>query len=341
MALEQFNDRFLQACRRQPTDYTPVWFMRQAGRYMPEYRKLREKYDMLTLTQTPELAAEITMQPVNFLGVDAAILFADIMLVPIAMGVDVKIVDAVGPIIDSPLRIQDDVERLIDFGSGEIDYLLQTIKIVRKDLKVPLIGFSGAPFTLASYLIEGKPSRDWLATKKFMYNQPELWKQLMDKLTSCVVFYLKEQIKAGAQAIQLFDSWVGCLSAADFREYVLPFNQHIFKALSEFDVPRIIFGTDTAAILSDFAAVDCEVVGLDWRMDIAAAQKFFKGTKAIQGNLDPAILMSGFKTIASKTDQILGSLETRTGYIFNLGHGVYKQADPDTMKRLVDYVHTH
>lgn len=335
-----FNDTFLRACRRQPTDYTPVWYMRQAGRYMPEYRKLRQKYDMLTLTQTPELAAQITMQPVNYLGVDAAILFADIMCVPIAMGVDVKIVDSVGPIIDHPIKNQADVDKLQDFGTSEIDYLTQTIKLVRQELKVPLIGFSGAPFTLASYLIEGQPTRDWFTTKRFMYNQPELWGQLMNKLSDCVIFYLKQQIKAGAQAIQLFDSWVGCLSAADFRQYVLPYNKRIFEALNDAQVPRIIFGTDTAAILTDFASVECEVVGLDWRIDMGVAQELLVG-KAIQGNLDPSVLMSSFTTITAKTDQILRSLKTRQGYIFNLGHGVYKQADPDILKRLVNYVHTH
>ncbi len=308
---------------------------------MPEYRKLREKYEMLTLTQTPELAAQITMQPVDYLGVDAAILFADIMLVPIAMGVDVKIVDLVGPIINHPIRNKRDIEAMQNFGSSEIDYLTQTIKLVRRELTVPLIGFSGAPFTLASYLIEGKPTRDWFATKQFMYNQPKLWSQLMEKLTSSIIFYLEEQVKAGAQALQLFDSWVGCLSGADFRENVLPYNRRIMDALARCKVPRIIFGTDTGSILNDFASVDCEVVGLDWRVDIDAAQKLFAGTKAIQGNLDPAVLTSSFATITAKTDQILASLSSRNGYIFNLGHGVYKQAEPEMLKRLVDYVHTH
>lgn len=307
---------------------------------MPEYRKLREKHDVLTLTQTPELAAEITMQPVHYLGVDAAILFADIMLVPIAMGVDVKIVDSIGPVIDEPITKAADMAKLQDFGTDKIDFLSQTIKLLRQDLKIPLIGFAGAPFTLASYLIEGKPTREWLATKRLMYDQPELWHQLMDKLTNSIIFYLKEQVRAGAQALQLFDSWVGCLAAADFREYVLPYNERIFDALAESNVPRIAFGTDTGSFLNDFASVDCEVLGVDWRLDLGTVQREFS-TKAIQGNLDPAVLMSDFSVIAKKTDQILNSLETRDGYIFNLGHGVYKQADPETMKRLVEHVHTH
>jgi uroporphyrinogen decarboxylase len=339
MAVAGFNDTFLRACRLEPTDYTPVWFMRQAGRYMPEYRKLREKYDMLTLARTPELAAEISLQPVRFMAVDAAILFADIMLVPIAMGVDVKIVDAIGPIIDNPVRTQADVDRLHQFARADIEYLRQTIKILRGELKIPLIGFSGAPFTLASYLIEGKPTREWRHTKHIMYTLPDLWHELMAKLTDAAIFYMHEQVDAGAQALQLFDSWVGALSAADFREYVQPYNHRILAALAGTGVPRIVFGTDTGSFLTDFADPDCEVVGLDWRIDIARARRLLLG-KALQGNLDPAVLAADWPTITRKTDQILTSLPDRTGFIFNLGHGVWKEANPETLKRLVDYVHT-
>jgi uroporphyrinogen decarboxylase len=338
MAVSSFNDTFLRAAYGTKTDYTPVWFMRQAGRYMPEYRKLREKYDVLTLTQTPELAAEVSLQPVNFMPVDAAILFADIMLVPIAMGVDVKIVDTIGPVIDDAIATSRDVDNLQEFGAGDIDYLMQTIKILKGELKVPLIGFSGAPFTLASYLIEGKPSRDWHRTKQFMYNQPHVWHSLMAKLTKAIILYLNQQITAGADAIQLFDSWVGCLSASDFRKFVMPYNHEILAAIKTKGVPRIVFGTDTAAILPDFADSECEVVGLDWRIDLSRARQLLPH-KALQGNLDPAVLASDWKIVESATHDTLSSLSDRTGYIFNLGHGVWKEANPDILKRLVEYVH--
>ena len=340
MAVNDFNDTFLRACRLEPTDYTPVWFMRQAGRYMQEYRELRHKHDVLTLTQTPELAAEISLQPVRALGVDAAILFADIMLVPIAMGVEVKIVDAIGPVIDEPVNTKTAVSGLREITRADIEYLRETIRILRGELKVPLIGFSGAPFTLASYLIEGMPSRTWLKTKRFMYEEPKLWHELMGKLTTAIIFYLHEQADAGAQALQLFDSWVGALSPADFREYVLPYNRRIFTALADTGVPRIAFGTDTAGILTDFADVDCEVVGLDWRQDIAKARTLLPD-KAVQGNLDPIALAAGWDVTKHKAGQILQSMPNRRGFIFNLGHGVWKDAQPDTLRRLVEYVHEH
>ncbi|HEY2004615.1 MAG TPA: uroporphyrinogen decarboxylase [Candidatus Saccharimonadia bacterium] len=340
MAVADFNDTFLRACRFEPTDYTPVWFMRQAGRYMPEYRALRRKHDVLTLTRTPELAAEISLQPVRTLGVDAAILFADIMLVPIAMGADVKIVDTVGPVLDDPIDSRPSIDRLHQFARADIEYLRRTIQILRGELKIPLIGFSGAPFTLASYLIEGAPSRTWLKTKRFMYEQPKLWHELMDKLAEAIIFFLHEQVDAGAQALQVFDSWVGALSPVDFREFVLPYNRRIFTALASTNVPRIAFGTDTAGILTDFADVDCEVVGLDWRQDLAQVRRLLPD-KAVQGNLDPAVLASGWKATEHQAAQILASMPNRRGFIFNLGHGVWKEADPETLRRLVDYVHTH
>jgi uroporphyrinogen decarboxylase len=338
VAVATFNDTFLKAALGQATNYTPVWFMRQAGRYLPEYRKLREKYDVLTLTQTPELAAEITLQPISRMPLDAAILFADIMLVPIAMGQRVRIVDAVGPVIDDPVRDKAAVARLGEFGARDIEYLTSAIKLLKKDLHVPLIGFSGAPFTLASYLIEGKPSRDWQRTKQFMYNQPELWHRLMRKLTTSIIFYLGEQISAGVDAVQLFDSWVGCLSAHDFRQFVRPYNHEILAAIKKPGLPRIVFGTDTTAILPDFADPECEVVGLDWRIDLPRAREMLP-TKALQGNLDPAVLASDWPVVESATSRILSSLSDRTGYIFNLGHGVWKDTRPDTLKQIVEFVH--
>lgn len=332
------NDRFLKACRSLPVDCVPVWFMRQAGRSLPGYRELRKKYDVLTLARTPELAAQVSREPVERLGVDAAILFADIMLLPLAMGVDLKIVDSVGPVIERPIETVKDIAALRQFDPKDLAYLEETIRILRGGLKVPLIGFSGAPFTLASYLIEGKPSREWSKTKRFMMEQPDDWRMLMETLSQAVIAYLSLQIDAGAQAIQLFDSWVGCLSPADYRAFVLPHVRSIFAALQEKNVPRIHFGTNTAGFLADFANVDCEVIGLDWRVDLGSA-KTIVGNKAIQGNLDPAVLLADEETIAANADRILASLPSQKGFIFNLGHGIMPETDDRKVKFLVDHIH--
>jgi uroporphyrinogen decarboxylase len=332
------NETFLQACRGEKTHHIPVWFMRQAGRSLPGYRKLRETYDMLTLARTPELAAQVSLEPVARLGVDAAILFADIMLLPIAMGVDVKIVDSIGPIIASPIRTAEDIEKLIPFSPDTVEYLTQTIKILRSTLQVPLIGFSGAPFTLASYLIEGEPTRTWIKTKRFMFEQPEAWNKLMTMLSDAILAYLSVQIDAGAQAVQLFDSWVGCLGPEEYKMHVLPHVQRIFLALKTKGVPRIHFGTNTAGMLADFTDVDCEVIGVDWRITLTAAKKVV-GTKALQGNLDPVVLLGTQTTIERKVDALLSELPSTTGYIFNLGHGILPETDDRTVQKLVDYIH--
>jgi uroporphyrinogen decarboxylase len=306
-----FNDSFIKACYGKPTDHIPVWFMRQAGRSLPGYRELRKKYDVLTLTQTPELAAQVSLEPIERLNVDAAILFADIMLLPIAMGTDVKIIDSIGPVIDRPIIDKADIALLRPFDPNNAAYLQETIKMLRHDLKVPLIGFSAAPFTLASYLIEGMPTRNWLKTKRFMFEQTEDWMQLMEVLSDAIIAYLTMQIDAGVQAVQLFDSWAGCLAPSDYREYVLPYVQKIFSALRRTNVPRIHFGTDTGAMLTDFANVDCEVIGVDWRIDLKRAQQLI-GDKAIQGNLDPATLLAGQQTIETRADQLITSLPSRS-----------------------------
>jgi uroporphyrinogen decarboxylase len=333
------NDLFLRACRGEAVDKIPVWFMRQAGRSLPGYRKLRETHDVLSLTRTPELAAQVSMEPIQLLGVDAAILFADIMLLPIAMGIDVEIVENVGPVIDKPITTPDDLKRLQPFDQSQVEFLGETIRLLRSKLDVPVIGFAGAPFTLASYLIEGKPSRTWLSTKKFMLQHPDAWDELMTKLADATVEYLRMQISAGAQAVQLFDSWVGCLSPAQYRAQVLPHVQRIFSALGETGVPRIHFGTNTAGMLGDFANVECEVVGVDWRMSLVAA-KHFIGGKTLQGNLDPAMLLAPWKTLAGTVDDMLSQINPKQGYIFNLGHGVVPEADDKVLKRLVEYVHS-
>lgn len=332
------NDIFLKACRGETVDRIPVWFMRQAGRSLPGYRELRKKYDVLTLARTPELAAQVSLEPIDKLGVDAAILFADIMLLPLAMGVDLKIVDAVGPVITSPITTPKDIQALGKFEPHQVEYLAKTIRILRGELKVPLIGFSGAPFTLASYLIEGQPTRTWLKTKRFMFQQGDAWNDLMKILSEAIIGYLSVQIDAGAQAIQLFDSWVGCLSPSEYREYVLPYVQNIFSALREKNVPRIHFGTDTGAMLKDFAGVDCEVISVDWRIDIGEAKKIV-GQKALQGNLDPVVLLADERTIEKHTDEILNSVVPKKGFIFNLGHGVLPETDDKKLRHLVDYIH--
>jgi len=346
---------FLKACRGEKTDRIPVWFMRQAGRSLPGYRALRKKYGVLTLTQTPELAAQVSMEPIELLGVDAAILFADIMLLPIAMGIDVKIVDSVGPVIAEPIDTPEKISRLQMFSPDKVAYLQETIKILRKNLgevgertgsPVPLIGFSGAPFTLASYLIEGKPTRTWFATKRFMLEHPEAWNQLMGLLSDGITEYLRTQIKAGAQAVQLFDSWVGCLSPAEYRQYVLPHVQRVFSSLKNEGVPRIHFGTNTAGILKEFSDVDCEVIGVDWRISLGDAQQIINargnknnGTKTVQGNLDPLIVLAPWDVLKKTVDEMLAEIDPKKGYIFNLGHGVPPEADDKVLKKLVDYIH--
>ncbi len=333
-----FNDTFLRACYGEKTDHIPVWFMRQAGRSLPGYRELRKNYDVLTLTRTPELAAKVSLEPVERLGVDAAILFADIMLLPIAMGVDVRIVETVGPIVDKPLTTSADIRTLKPFDASNAQYLQETIKILRGKLQVPLIGFSAAPFTLASYLIEGEPTRKWQKTKRFIFEQTDDWNLLMVTLSDAIISYLSMQIDAGAQAVQLFDSWVGCLAPADYRQHVLPHVQKIFTALKNKGVPRIHFGTDTAGLLADFSDVDCEVIGLDWRIDLDRAQTIV-GDKAMQGNLDPTVLLASQKMIETKVDSLLKSLPTRDGFIFNFGHGVLPETDDAKLKQLVEYLH--
>ncbi len=333
-----FNDSFLRACRREPTERVPVWFMRQAGRSLPGYRAIRQEYDVLTIARTPELAARVSMEPVGLLGVDAAILFADIMLLPLAMGVDLRIVEAVGPVIERPIASAQDIKTLLPFDPARADYLQKTIKILRTELQIPVIGFSGAPFTLASYLIEGKPTRQWIKTKRFMMEESEAWNELMKKLSDAIIGYLSLQIDAGVQAIQLFDSWVGCLSPADYRTYVLPHVQYIFSALKQKNIPRIHFGTDTGGMLADFSNVDCEVIGLDWRIDLGYAKTMI-GAKALQGNLDPVALLGNESVIRKNVDRIFASLPSRQGFIFNLGHGVLPETDDKKIKYLVDYIH--
>ncbi len=334
------NDNFLRACWRKETDHTPVWFMRQAGRYLDSYRKIRSEHDVLEICKTPELSARVTLEPVSKLGVDAAILFADIMLPLQGMGVKLQILDG-GPRIEKPVRTQGDVgsmEKLVP--ESHVSFVLDSIRLVqdRLDGSVPLIGFSGAPFTLASYLIEGGPSRDFTKTKRMMYGQPDVWKALLSKLSVMVSDYLSAQIRAGVDAVQLFDSWSGCLSPSDYEEFVLPYTKGIMDRLEGTGVPRIHFGVGTAGILKTMRRAGGEVFGVDWRIPIDEAWNVL-GEIAIQGNLDPAALLGDWKLVEKRTREILARTGTRPGHIFNLGHGVLPETRPEQLQGLVKFVH--
>lgn len=336
------NSILIDACFKKKTPYTPVWFMRQAGRYLPEYKKLKGKKNILDIVRTPEIAVKIALQPVDILGVDAAILYADIMIPLLGIGVDLEIVENIGPVIHKPLKNLKDVIKLRELEpEKDLDYLLQTIKMLRNDLKnkVPLIGFSAAPYTLASYLIEGKPTRDFIKTKSFMYANSKAWAVLMEKLTGMIIVYLKAQVNSGVQVLQLFDSWVGSLSDEDYRIYVLPYTKFIFDALYSTNVPTIHFGTNTAGLYQSFASVNCNVISIDWRMSLATAWKEIGYKKAIQGNLDPVLLLQDFQVIKKHVDAIFSSVPQKEGYILNLGHGVLPETPVDNLKRLVEYVH--
>ena len=337
-------DRFLRACRREPVDVTPVWFMRQAGRYMAEYRALRAKHTLLELCKNPELATQVTLQPVKAHQVDAAILFADILLPLEPMGAPFEFAKGEGPVIHEPVRDRAAVERLrvIDPEEG-LGYVLDAIKMIRKELdgKTPLIGFAGAPFTLASYLIEGGKSSNYALTKRMMYNEPETWNLLMSKFSEVVRRYLHAQIKAGANAVQLFDSWVGSLSPIDYEEYILPHISLILKDLEKTGVPVIHFGTDTATLLELQKRAGGTVIGVDWRTPIDQAITRLGTDVAVQGNLDPLLLGAPRELLGRRVDDILQRATGSAGHIFNLGHGILPDTDPDSVKFVVDRVHSY
>ena len=336
-----FNDRFLKACRREPVDCTPVWFMRQAGRYMAEYRSLRAKYSMLELCKTPELAAQVTLQPIDRFPLDAAIIFADILLPLEPMGLSLEFAEGEGPVIHNPVRDQADVERLKITDGSELEYVAEAIRQAQRGLsgRVPLIGFAGAPFTLASYAIEGGSSRNYLRTKQMMYCEPKTWHQLMDKFARVITGYLRRQIKAGAQAIQLFDSWVGCLSVGDYVEYVLPHVQLIFEGLKREGVPMIHFGTGTSAMLRQMREAGGDVIGVDWRIHLDEAWANVGHDMAVQGNLDPLTLYAPLHEIERRVEDILRRAGGRPGHIFNLGHGILPTTPVAHVAATIDMVH--
>jgi uroporphyrinogen decarboxylase len=337
-----FNDTFLKAARGEKTDYVPVWYMRQAGRSQPEYRAIKEKYSLFEITHQPELCAYVTRLPVENYNVDAAILYKDIMTPLPAIGVDVDIKAGIGPVITNPIRSLADVEKLGEIDpEADIPYVLETIRILTQEqLSVPLIGFAGAPFTLASYMIEGGPSKNYNKTKAFMYTEPKAWFALMDKLADTTITYVKAQIKAGAKAVQIFDSWVGTLNVEDYRYYIKPVMNRIFSALREEGVPLIMFGVGASHLALEWNDLPLDVVGLDWRLPIEQARKLGVN-KVVQGNLDPAILLAPWEVIEERAKAILDQGMARPGYIFNLGHGVFPQVNPDTLKRLTAFIHEY
>ena len=335
------DGRFLAALRHEQPDATPVWFMRQAGRALADYRALRERYPILTLAKTPELCAEVTLMPVRTFGVDAAVLFADIMLPLEPMGVSLEIQPDVGPIIHHPIRSPADVDRLrLIEPADDVGFVMEAIRLVRGELagKHAVIGFSGSPFTLACYLIEGRPSRDYAIAKAFMYREPAAWQTLMEKLAEVVIRYLNAQVDAGAQAVQLFDSWVGAISPSDYATYVQPHVARIFAAVH--GAPTIHFGTGTAALLELMAEAGGDVIGVDARQSLDVAWERIGFERGIQGNLDATRLLAGWDATRDGALEVLRRAANRPGHIFNLGHGVLPDTDPDLLTRLVELVHT-
>lgn len=338
---QTYDSAFLKACRREAVPHTPVWFMRQAGRSLPEYLKVREGIPMLESCMRPELVTEITLQPVRRHKVDAAIFFSDIVVPLKAIGVDLDIKPGVGPVVAEPVRTRADLARLRDLTPEDVSYVTEAIGMLTGELgATPLIGFAGAPFTLASYLVEGGPSRNHEHTKALMYGDPQLWADLLDRLAEITSAFLKVQIEAGASAVQLFDSWVGALAPADYRRSVMPASAKVFDAVASYGVPRIHFGVGTGELLGLMGEAGADVVGVDWRVPLDEAARRVGPGKALQGNLDPAVLFSSREAVEAKTDEVLAAAKDLEGHVFNLGHGVLPTTDPDALTRLVEYVHT-
>lgn len=336
------NDTLLKAYRGEETTHTPVWYMRQAGRSQPEYRELKEKYSLFEITHQPELCAYVTRLPVENYGVDAAILYKDIMSPLPAIGVDVEIKSGIGPVIHNPIKSFQDVEKLGSINpKADVPYVLDTIRLLTEEqLEVPLIGFSGAPFTLASYMIEGGPSKNYNKTKAFMYTDSAAWFALMDKLADMVITYVEAQIEAGAKAIQIFDSWVGALNASDYRVYIKPVMTRIFSELKQHDVPLVTFGVGARHLLNEWNDLPVDVIGLDWRTTITEARELGV-TKVLQGNLDPTILLTKWETIEGRAKSLIDEGIADGNHVFNLGHGVTPDIQPATLKKLTEYIHRY
>src|SRR6202795_4675087 len=337
------NSKFVRACKSQPVDRTPVWFMRQAGRYMKEYRAVRKQHSLLEICKKPELAAEVTITAAEFLGVDAAIIFADLLLPLEVMGLPFHFASGEGPKSEKPIRTADDVAHLRTDRAADLGYVSEAVKLVCKHFgnKLPVIGFCGAPFTLASYMIEGGGSRNYLFTKKMMYSASAAWNELMKKLVAVTAEYSTEQVRAGADAIQIFDSWVGCLSVEDYRRYVLPHATDLVKRLQTAGAAIIYFGTDSATLLPSMQETGAEVIGLDWRIPLGTGWQSLGLKGAVQGNLDPVLLFAEWKELKSRAQDILRRTGGRPGHIFNLGHGILPETPVENVKALCDFVREH
>jgi len=337
------ESRFVRACKAQPVDRTPVWFMRQAGRYMAEYRAVRKDHSLIEICKKPQLAAEVTITAAEALGVDAAIIFADLLLPLEVMGLPFRFEAGEGPVIQKPLRENADVAQLRTDRAAELGYVSEAIRLVCKHFgdSLPMIGFCGAPFTLASYMIEGGGSRNYVHTKKMMYNVPAVWNELMRKLVAVVSEYAAEQVTAGADTIQVFDSWVGCLSVEDYRKYVLTHATELVRKLQRTGVPVIYFGTDSTTLLPSMKETGADVVGLDWRVPLDEGWRAIGFKGAVQGNLDPVLLFAGWKELKARTEEILRRAAGRPGHIFNLGHGILPETPVQNVKDLAKFVREH
>ena len=337
------NSLFVRAAKAQPSERTPVWFMRQAGRYMPEYRTIRKSYSLIEICKKPEIAAQVTIEAAEILKVDAAIIFADLLLPLEVMGLPFHFAAGEGPKIERPVRTPEDVAALRTDRAADLGYVSEAVKLVSKHFgdKLPIIGFCGAPFTLASYMIEGGSSRNYIFTKKMMYSAPEAWSELMGKLVAVTAEYSAEQVSAGADTIQIFDSWVGCLSVEDYRRYVLPHVTELVKRLQKTGVPIIYFGTDSATLLSSMKESGAEVIGLDWRIPLDTGWQSLKNRGAVQGNLDPVLLFADWEELKSRAEDILRRAAGRPGHIFNLGHGILPETPVNNVKALCDFVREH
>ncbi|MEX2328338.1 MAG: uroporphyrinogen decarboxylase [Nitriliruptoraceae bacterium] len=333
------DSAFIRACRGAPHEHVPVWFMRQAGRALPEYRAVREQHDFEAVVNTPELAAEVTLQPVRRYGVDAAILFSDIVTPLQAIGIGVTIQPGVGPVVEQPVRTVADLDRIRVLEPEDIAHVLDTVRILVEELTVPLIGFAGAPFTLASYLIEGGPSRSYTRTKALMFSDDQTWHGLMERLADIVEVSLRQQVLAGASAVQLFDSWSGALHPDDYERFVLPHSRRILEGLADLEVPRIHFGVGTGELLGLMGRSGADVVGVDWRVPLAEGRRRIPEGVGFQGNLEPAVCLGPWPQVADRVRAVLDAAGGRPDHVFNLGHGVLPQTDPDVLARIVELVH--
>ncbi len=336
------NDLFLRACRKQPIDRTPIWIMRQAGRYLPEYRAIRKKADFLTMCKTPELASEVTIQPVDLIGVDAAILFSDILVIPEAMGMHLEMNEGKGPVFNHPLRNETDYEQLkIVDPSKELKYVLDAVSLTKKELnnRVPLIGFAGSPWTLLTYMVEGRGSKSFSEIKKFIYCNPKLAHKVLDKLAIVVADYLSAKIEAGVNAVQIFDTWGGNLSQCDFNEFSLQYMTKIISRIKRKDEPVILFAKGVHHSLDKLSDSGADVIGLDWTMDLSEVRNAIGNKVSLQGNLDPTVLYANEDIIREKTIEVLKSYGNGSGHIFNLGHGILPDVNPENAKTLVNIVH--